>query len=43
MLSVEETMSIFRYCGIAMIVCSCFVVSFFILKKGPLYVREAWN
>ncbi|CAD8066638.1 unnamed protein product [Paramecium sonneborni] len=43
MLSVEETMSIFRYCGIGMIVCSCFVVSFFILKKGPLYVKEAWN
>jgi inositol 1,4,5-triphosphate receptor type 1/inositol 1,4,5-triphosphate receptor type 3 len=26
-----------------MIICSSFVVSFFLLKKGPLYAREAWN
>lgn len=26
-----------------MIVCSNFVVLFFLCKKGPLYVREAWN
>lgn len=26
-----------------MIVCSTFVVLFFLLKKGPLYLREAWR
>jgi inositol 1,4,5-triphosphate receptor type 1/inositol 1,4,5-triphosphate receptor type 3 len=29
--------------GIVMIVCSMFVVFFFVMKKGPLYVKEAWN
>ena len=33
----------FRVCGIVMIVCSTFVVTFFLLKKGPLYAREAWS
>jgi len=26
-----------------MIVCSTFVVIFFLLKKAPLYIREAWG
>jgi len=26
-----------------MIVCSTFVVLFFLLKKGPLYVKTAWR
>ena len=30
-------------CGIFMIVCSTFVVLFFLLKKGPLYVKTAWR
>lgn len=42
-LPVAETKSIFTYCGIGMIICSTFVVLFFILKKGPLYIKEAWN
>lgn len=26
-----------------MIVCSSFVVLFFLMKKGPIYARDAWN
>jgi inositol 1,4,5-triphosphate receptor type 1/inositol 1,4,5-triphosphate receptor type 3 len=26
-----------------MIICSTFVVGFFLMKKGPLYAREAWD
>jgi inositol 1,4,5-triphosphate receptor type 1/inositol 1,4,5-triphosphate receptor type 3 len=42
-LTTDETERLFRICGIIMIVCSTFVVLFFLCKKAPLYVREAWN
>lgn len=29
--------------GYVMIFCSMFVLLFFLVKKGPLYFREAWN
>ena len=38
-----DTNNLFSYCGIIMIVCSTFVVVFFLSKKAPLYIREAWN
>lgn len=42
-LSTEDTKTIFRSLGIAMIVCSSFVVLFFVLKKAPIYWKEAWD
>lgn len=38
-LTVAETESLFFICGIIMIVCSTFVVLFFLLKKAPLYIK----
>jgi inositol 1,4,5-triphosphate receptor type 1/inositol 1,4,5-triphosphate receptor type 3 len=42
-LNTTQTLFLFRVCGILMIICSTFVVAFFLLKKGPLYARDAWN
>ena len=42
-LTVEETESLFFICGIIMIVCSTFVVLFFLLKKAPLYIKESYQ
>lgn len=42
-LTVDETESLFFICGIIMIVCSTFVVLFFLLKKAPLYIKEAYK
>lgn len=42
-MSYPETKDLFTYCGYVMIVCSTFVVVFFLCKKAPLYIREAWN
>ncbi|CAD8210359.1 unnamed protein product [Paramecium octaurelia] len=42
-LTVDETESLFFICGIIMIVCSTFVVLFFLLKKAPLYIKESYK
>ena len=42
-LTYEETMKLFTYCGYVMIICSTFVVVFFLCKKAPLYIKEAWD
>ena len=41
--STDSTLYVFMVCGIIMIVCSTFVVLFFLLKKGPIYLRQAWK
>lgn len=42
-MTIEETKQVFNICGYIMIVCSTFVVLFFLLKKAPLYIKEAWR
>ena len=42
-LNETDTEKLFDYCGYILIVCSNLVVVFFLLKKGPLYMREAWK
>ncbi len=41
--SVSETLVIFNILGIIMICCSTFVVCYFLLKKAPLLIQEAWK
>lgn len=41
--SVDKTKGIFETTGIIMIVCSTFVVLFFLCKKAPLYLKRAWE
>lgn len=41
--SENKTKEIFKTTGIAMIVCSTFVVIFFLCKRAPLYLKRAWE
>ncbi|KAL4492562.1 hypothetical protein ABPG72_007675 [Tetrahymena utriculariae] len=41
--TVDKTEEIFRTTGIIMIVCSMFVVLFFLCQKAPLYLKRAWE
>ena len=42
-LSITETKNLFLINGILMIICSNFVVFFFIIKKIPIYFKEVWE
>lgn len=42
-LTESETDQVFQVSGIIMIVCSTFVVTFFLLKNGPIYSKQAWD
>ena len=41
--SLSDTRYVFKLFGFIMIFCSMFVVVFFLVKKAPLYFKEAWN
>lgn len=41
--TVETTKTIFLGTGIVIIICSTFVVLFFLCKRGPLYLKRAWE
>lgn len=41
--SENETKQIMSICGIVMIICSGFVVLFFLCKKAPLYIEQSWG
>lgn len=41
--SESKTKEIFKTTGIIMIVCSTFVVIFFLCKRAPLYLKRAWE
>lgn len=39
----KNTKSLFTILGIIMIICSSFVVAFFLMKKAPLVIQKAWK
>ena len=39
----DRTELIFQYLGIIMVICSSFVVLFFICKKAPLIIQKSWE
>lgn len=39
----QYTTYIMQICGIIMIICSMFVVIFFLCKKAPLYIEQSWG
>ncbi|EGR28323.1 MIR domain protein [Ichthyophthirius multifiliis] len=41
--TIKKTQQIFYYLGGIMIFCSLFVEIFYIIKKGPLYMKQAWS
>ncbi|EWS73528.1 inositol-triphosphate type 1 protein (macronuclear) [Tetrahymena thermophila SB210] len=41
-LSVQDTRDLFALFGFIMVFCSMFIMVFFLVKRGPLYLKQAW-
>ncbi|KAL4438749.1 hypothetical protein ABPG74_013422 [Tetrahymena malaccensis] len=41
-LTVQDTRDLFALFGFIMVFCSMFIMVFFLVKRGPLYLKQAW-